>query len=120
MTIGFTFLLFTTFKLKSKKLLLVLLFPSVLILIFARKLLTGFFTINSFYLFFVAHHFWLNYLTRKKMKPLLIALAFLFMWIGQIVFMFMGANPTIYFIAHIFNFLAFGFILLNLVAIFKK
>ena len=121
MTIGITFLLLTTFRIKSKKLILVLLFPTLLVLIFAKRLLLlGFFMITSFYLFFVFHHFYLNYLEHKKKKPLLIALAFFFLLLGQVIFLFMGANPSIYFIAHVFNFVAYSLILFNLILITKK
>lgn len=120
MTIGITFLLYTTFKLKSRKLLLVLLFPSLLVLHLSRELLSGFFMITSFYLFFVFHHSLLNYKSHRKLKPLLIALAFFFLWAGQVVFLFMGANPGIYFTAHLFNFLTYSLILLNLFMILKK
>ncbi len=120
MTIGITFLLLTTFKIKSRKLILVLLFPTLLVLIFARNLLFGFFMITSFYLFFVFHHSLLNYFGHKKKKPLLIALAFFFLWLGQVIFLFMGANPSIYFTAHVFNFIAYSLILFNLLLIIKK
>ena len=121
MTIGITFLLLTTFKIKSKKLILVLLFPTLLVLIFAKGLiLLGFFMITSFYLFFVFHNSLLNYLEHKKKKPLLIALAFFFLLLGQVIFLFMGANPSIYFTAHVFNFVAYSLILFNLLLITKK
>jgi len=120
MTIGITFLLLTTFKHTSKKLILVLLFPTLLVLIFARNLLFGFFMITSFYLFFVFHHSLLNYRGQKKKMALLIMLAFFFLWLGQMIFLFMGANPTIYFIAHVFNFIAYSLILSNLLLIIKK
>jgi hypothetical protein len=119
MTIGITFLLYTTFKLKSRKLLLVLLFPSLLVLLLSKKLLLGFFMINSFYLFFVFHHSLLNYKSHKKAKPLIIALAFFFLWTGQVLFLFMGANPIIYFIAHLFNFVTYSLFLLNFLMILK-
>jgi len=120
MTMGITFLLFTTFKIKSKKLILVLLFPTLLVLIFAKRLLLlGFFMITSFYLFFVFHHSFLNYLEHKKKKPLLIMLAFFFLLLAQLIFLFMGANPNIYFTAHVFNFIAYSLILFNLILIIK-
>lgn len=120
MTFGITFLLYITFRNKSKKLLLVLLFPTILVILLSRHLLFGFFLITTFYMFFVAHHFFLNYRQRKSIKPLLITIAFFFILIGQAEFVIMGQNPVIYLVAHFFNFLAYTLILANLYLITKK
>jgi len=120
MTIGLSFLLLTTFKHTSRKLLLIILTPSLLSLFFSEYLLKSFFLITSLYLGFLFHHYLLNYLEHKNIKPLLIAFAFFFLFLGQVEFVFMGASVLMYIIANIFNFLAYLFILGNFYLIMKK
>jgi len=120
MTIGFSFILLTTFKNVSKKLLLIILLPTLLTLLHSRFLLQSFFVITSVYLAFMVHHYFLNYVERKNVHPLLITFAFLLLFLGQVEFVFMGTSLLIYLIANIFNFLAFILILINFYLIVKR
>ena len=120
MTIGFSFLLLTTFKNVSRKLLLIILLPTLLTLLYSRFLLQSFFVITSAYLAFMVHHYFLTYIERRNKNSLLIMFAFLLLFLGQVEFIFMGRSLLIYVIANLFNFLAFILILVNFYLIVKR
>ena len=113
MTFGLAFLMFTVFKSKESSLLWYFVLTSVLVFFLSSNKLIGFFMLTVLYLAFLSYHYMLNYKKRKKIGPLLVALAFVSMLIGHLGFLFLTKSTLFYAIGHSFSFVGYLLLLVN-------
>jgi hypothetical protein len=120
MTIGLVFLVYMTFKIEDKRPLWLLMIISLLAILFSFNKLYTFYLISSVYLIFLVWHFLKNYLKNKTKNSLFIAIAFLFLFFGNVHFLFSMQHDLFYVIGHILELFAYLLILINLLTIKKN
>ncbi len=120
MTIGLSFLVYMTFKTERQRILWLLIATSVTILLFTSDALRIFFILSSIYLVFITWHFVENYIKNPTVKTLLIALAFVFLLIGNVHFIFSMNHSLFYVMGHLLELAAYILIAVNLYMVLKK
>lgn len=119
MSVGLAILMYNAFKTNNKSVLWYMIISSLMVLFLSKNILFGFFMLTSLYLGFLAYHFYLNFRNNKKRGALMIAVAFTFLFFGNILFIFMRKSTIFYAIAHMFDFLGYLLILINYYTIRK-
>ena len=120
MTIGLVILVYMSFKMESKKSLWLLMIISLLAIFFSYNPLYIFFLISSVYLIFLVWHFLENYLKNKTTNSLIITVAFLFLFFGNVHFAFSMQHNIFYVVGHILELFAYLLILMNFLTIKKN
>ncbi len=113
MTIGLSILLYATLKDRRLRLLWFLIIISLAAILFNEDTLYMFYMVSTIFLAFISWHFILNYLRNKQAKTLLVALAFIFLLIGNFHFLISVNHQLFYVIGHVLEFVAYAFILIN-------
>jgi hypothetical protein len=119
MSIGLAILMFNAFKTNNKSVLWYMIISSVMVLFLSKNILFGFFMLTSLYFGFLAHYFYSNYRKNRKKGALMIAVSFIFLFFGNLLFIFMRKSAIFYAIAHLFDFLGYLLILINYYTIRK-
>lgn len=120
MTIGLSFLVYTTLKERGLKSLILILFLSLSGIIMSSNSLYLFYMFSTIFLGFILWHFVVNYINNKKIETFLVAIAFLFLFFGSFHFIISVNHQLFYAIGHILEFFSYVFILINLSIIRKK
>lgn len=119
-TLGLVFLIYMILKIERKSILLLLTTISILAMLLSENVLYTFYILSSSYLLIISGYFIRNYLKNKNTKTLLIAVAFLFLLVGSVHFLFSINHQLFYAIGYILEFVAYILILSNLVMVRKK
>ncbi len=119
-TIGLAFLLFTTFKETRLRLLWFLLLVPLSVIFASVNYMYIFYLISSIYLFFISYHYISVYFIKKNPGQLLVALAFLFLFLGHFHFLIAVNHETFYVFGKILEFLAYCFIVGNFYKVYTK
>lgn len=93
---------------------------SLLVIIASINKLVTFRIVSTFLLFFVAYHYFEEYLNNKNRKTFYVMLAFTFLLISNIDFIFLYYSYKIYVIGHILELAAYLFMLVSLIKSVKK
>jgi hypothetical protein len=120
LTIGLSILFYTTLKDKRKKILWFLIIISLVAVFFSKNYFQMFYLIATIYLGFISIHYIQNYLKIKKIRILLVTLAFILLFFGHIHFLIMSNSSILYVIGHFLELIAYIFILINLYLVMKK
>ena len=120
MVIGLVILLYMALKLKSTRVFWILLAISFTALIFSREPIIAYYFISALYLAVISWHYIENFLSNKQTKTLLIAIAFIFLFIGSFHF-FLSVNHNLFIvIGHFLELAAYILILINFYLVLKK
>ena len=120
MTLGLSLLTYTTLKQENTRLLWLLILVPLSSIISSRNIVYVFYLIATILLVFIEIHFVSNYLKNKQSKTLLIAVAFLFLLIGNFHFLISINHQIFYAIGHILELCAYILILTNFYLILKN
>jgi hypothetical protein len=121
MTLGLILLSYMTLKTKNRKIFIYLaIIITFSILLITTNRLFVFYILSSIFLLYIQIHFIRNYLKFKNLNALLILLAFLFLFLSNIIFTFSLYRKIFYFWAHIALLISYLLILLNFYTIRKN
>ncbi|MBR9693372.1 hypothetical protein GOV07_05630 [Candidatus Woesearchaeota archaeon] len=120
MLLGLAVLFFMTCKSHNKRLLWFLLAITLLPFIFIPNILTIFYLLTTIYLGFILWYFIDNYRQNRQWKTLLIALAFLFLFIAKAHFLIAVNHQFFYVLGHILELVAYCLILANFLLVLRK
>lgn len=120
MTIGLSVLTYMTFKTDKKRVLLTLILISLAAVWLSKDIVVMYFLISTIFIAIISWHFIENYKKSKKKNALLIMIAFIFMLLGRIHFLFAVNHQLFYALGHILELMAYLLILWNFYLVFKK
>lgn len=120
MVIGLSTLTFMTLKTNDIKGLYLIVGLSLIAVFFNQNPLLMFYLIASILLVIISVYFIKNYLHNKKTKTLLIAIAFIFMLLGNIHFLFAVNHQLFYVIGHFLELVAYSLVLSNFFMVLKR
>lgn len=118
--VGLAFLLFITFKEKRLRLLWFLIIISMSIIFGSHNTLYMFYLLSSIYLLFISLHYLSNFWKKRNWEQLLVALAFVFLFLGHFHFLVAVNSDFTYVIGKILELLAYCFIVWNLLVVWKR
>jgi len=113
-------LAYMTLKIKNAKAYLFFLAVITTMLFFSSNKLYFFYVISSILLVYVSFYYLKNYLKSKKTAALIVFIAFLFLLIGKIHFIFSINHGLFYVTGHLLEFVAYALILLNLITVIRR
>lgn len=119
-TIGLMFLVYMTFRSENKGLLVLLNIISLIAIFVSGNVMFMFYLISTAVIIYLVFHFMSNYLNNHKNNALFIAVAFLFLLVSQIHFLFSMDHIKFYVVGHIFELIAYSMILYNFYRVRKK
>lgn len=105
---------------KSNRLYAVLVTLSLLIVVFAFNKALAFYFISSFLLFLVLLHYFAVYTKHKHQGTLLLLLAFFFIFLGNVVFIFATFHAFPYFAGHVFHLFGYLLALASLILVLRS
>lgn len=105
---------------RSNRLYSVLVTLSLLIVVFALNKALAFYFVSSFLLFVVLLHYVKVYNTRRHQGTLLLLLAFFFIFLGNVVFIFAALHAFPYVIGHILHLFGYLLALASLISILRS
>jgi hypothetical protein len=116
---GLVLLAFMSFRSERRRLLLLLLLLSLLTIFNSANSLYIFFLVSSLLLLFITWHLIDTYIDNRDPKTLLIVIAFMLLLLSNIHFILSVDHHLFYVIGHIFEFIAYGLILINFFLVHK-
>ncbi len=119
-TVGLITLLYMALDLDNKRVYFLLLLITLPILFFSSNSLFLFYLLASIMLAFVAIFYFQNYIEKKSIKSLWVFIAFDFIFLGQIHFLFSLNHALYYVLGHFLEFAAYVILLVNLLSISKN
>ncbi|MFA5796413.1 MAG: hypothetical protein WC916_00060 [Candidatus Woesearchaeota archaeon] len=119
MIAGIVTILFVSLKSNTTRTLWLLLAASLIAIALSRNPIYTFYLLASIYLAFITGHFIAYYLKNKKIKTLLVALAFLFLWFGTFHFLISVNREIFYVIGYVLELIAYLLILSNWIILRK-
>ncbi|MBI5390734.1 hypothetical protein HZB02_04540 [Candidatus Woesearchaeota archaeon] len=120
MMLGFIVLFYMTLRIEKPQLLFVLFGASFLGLFFSATPLLFFFIIAFIFLLMLTIYFVQHYHQKQSSKALLIALAFLFLLLSNLLFLFSITESMFYVLAHLLELVAYVLILCNLWLVLRR
>ena len=93
---------------------------SMTALVFSENPIIVFYLISSIYLLFISHYYYHNYQRHKTKNTFIVLLAFIFLMLGNIQFIFSIDNPFFYVLGHSLELIAYILILSNLIMMINK
>jgi hypothetical protein len=118
--IGILVLLHISLKNASYKVSILLALFFFLVMFFSTKTLFFFYLLTSVVLIFLLVHYFQHFQRKNQTRPLMMALAFLFLVIGNILFVFGLSSGTAYMIGLLFEFTSYMTILFSLPISLRK
>ena len=119
MTLGLAILTYTILKTDSKRTFWLLIILPLLGVFLSANITTIFYLFATVFLIFIAGHYIGNCLRKKKGNSLLVGIAFMFLLLGNIHFLFLQNHAIFYVLGHILEFFAYLLILINLISVSK-
>lgn len=119
-TVGLSFLLFITFKEKRLRLLWFLLLVPLSVIFMSQNMIYMFYLISSIYLFFISYHYISIFVSRKSLGQLLVALAFLFLFLGHFHFLISVNHHFFYVVGKVLELFSYCFIVGNFYMVYRK
>lgn len=120
MIIGLVMLAYMTFNTEDKKVLMVMLAASILVIFTGKQLFYNFYLLSSIYLLAIAWYYITNYQSKRQPNTLCVALAFLLLFLGAVQLVFSITNSLFYALGHLVELAAYLLILLNFYLVRKK
>jgi hypothetical protein len=114
MITGLVILLWMTLRSERTRTLWLLFILTMVSMYFSVNKLYMFFVLSSLYLAFISHHFIRNYLEKRQLPRLLVALAFASLFVARLHFLFIQNSILFYHIGHVIEMVAYTFIIINL------
>lgn len=118
--IGLVLLVYMALRLKDKKMLLLLLGLAIIPMILVPRPLMLFHVIAALLLAYVVIYYYNNYMKRKRRHALFVLLAFVFLFLGHLQFIFSLQHPAFHLLGDILELGAYVLILANLIFIGRK
>ena len=107
-------------KIKNKKVFILLLILTFIPLLITNFSYSVFYLLASILLAILVIHFYHNYQRIKSRGALVVSFAFLFILIGQILFIFTSYTPHFFVWGHILEFLGYVALLFNYIMVLRK
>lgn len=120
MTAGLVTLAYTTFQINKRRLLVLLLVISILGIFMSKNSIDIFFLFTTIYLIILAYHFIKNHFEKKNEHSLIIASAFICLFLAYINYIISLAYPFFYVFGHLLELIAYVLILWNLYKVAYK
>jgi formate hydrogenlyase subunit 3/multisubunit Na+/H+ antiporter MnhD subunit len=120
MTIGLIVLVYMSMKTRDYRTFLLLAAASALILILSSDTLASYFLLATIFLLFICSEYVRNYLRKRRKETLMVAVAFVFLLLRSIQFLFAAGNQTFYVIGRVLELFAYLLIIANLVIVLRK
>jgi hypothetical protein len=117
---GLITLAYVTFKISNKKLYTLLMATGLVPLLFIKDNSYLFYILSSIFLIYISIHYFANYIKHKQVKTLLVLIAFVFLLIGRIHFIFLVNHALFFAIGHFLELAAYLLILISLLLVFKR
>ena len=119
-SLGLITLTYMTLNYKSKKTYSLLLLLILLAFLFTTTPLPLFHILSSVLLIYVTIHFFKNYLGTRRLRNLLMLIAFAFLLFGHIHFIFSISHGYYYVIGHFLELIAYILIITNLLLVIRR
>jgi len=120
-TIGLITLLYMTFRVKSARVYTFLLITALMFMFLAANPVFSYHVFSSLLLLYILIHYLSHYIQRRRINNLFMMIAFFFLLLSNVQFMFSINNSAIaYVVAHCLEFLAYLLVLVNLVMVQKN
>ena len=113
MITGLVILVWMTLRCERIRSLWLIFIVTMISMFFSVNKLYMFFVLSSLYLAFISYHFIMNYLEKRQLPRLLVALAFTSLFFARLHFLFIQTDTIFYHIGHGIEFVAYSFILVN-------
>ncbi|MFA4887887.1 MAG: hypothetical protein WC595_06775 [Candidatus Nanoarchaeia archaeon] len=120
MIAGFMILMYTTFEIKNRSVLCILLLISLVGLFLSSNPLLVYYLVLTLILAFIAGSFVKKYFEKKQVLSLVTAIAFLFLLFGSIHFLFSLNHQVYYVLGRFFELIAYLLILVNVYLVLKR
>jgi hypothetical protein len=117
---GLITLAYVTFKISNKKLYTLLMATGLLPLLFIKDSSSLFYVLSSIFLIYISIHYFTNYIKHKQVKTLLVLIAFVFLLIGRIHFIFSVNHALFYAVGHFLELASYLLILISFLMVFKR
>lgn len=117
---GFVVLLYMTFKIEKTRVLVLLFLTSFLFLFLSKDYIYSFYLLSGLYLFFITGYFIGGFIARRKLNRFLIAVAFLFLLVDKLNFLFSRNHDASYVFGHFPQLIAYALILWNYYLVTRK
>jgi hypothetical protein len=105
---------------KNRLLYVISLIVSALFIFASANNLSFFYIFSSLLLIFILSDYVSNYIKNRNGKTFLIMLAFVFLLVGHLNFIFLATNQLVYVVVNFLEFAAYILILINLLRVIKK
>ena len=117
---GLIILTILCLKIRTKKVMLLLIFFTFISTWFSRDTYFIFHVTGAFLLLYVSLYFYANYYRKRTKNSFLVAISFAMMFISQLIFIFVLIEPNIYPIGAVVQVIGFLFLLMTYLLIGKK
>jgi len=119
-TFGLITLIYMILGGKNRLMYLISLVIAFLFIFQSANKMSFFYVLSSLLLVFISTHYVTNYIEHKEKKSRIVMVAFIFLLIGHIQFIFIPHNTLYYILGHFLEFIAYILILINLLMVIKK
>lgn len=117
---GLITIIYMILKGKNKLLYSISLVVTFLFIILSADKISFFYILSSLLLVFILTHYISNYIKNKDSKSFMVMVAFVFLLIGHIQFIFISKNVLYYILGHFLELAAYLLILINLLRVVKR
>jgi hypothetical protein len=119
-TLGLVTLAYMVLNLRSKLIYIGLMIISILFILFSGDKINFFYILSSFLLIVISAYYLKNYIEKKHSRAILILVAFIFLLIGHVHFIFLVNHEIYYVIGNFLELIAYILILINLLKVLRK
>ncbi len=117
---GAATLAYMTLPSRSERSYVVFVTLSLLVVVFALKKALAFYFVSSFLMLIVISHYFVVYMRHRHRGTLLMFFAFLFVFLGNVDFIFATLHPLHYFVGHVFHLIGYLFALASLLSLLRS
>jgi len=118
--LGVLLLLLLTLKIKNRVIFILFIMFVFFLTYFSTYAYFIYYLISSAILFFIFSYFLKNYEKRRSKTSYLVAVSFLFIFLSQLVFIFLKIHQAVYGVAKILQLIGFLLLLINYITILRK
>jgi len=115
MVIGYITLLYTTLKIKRKRIYGLLILMAFTAINFSFNKVFMIYFITSLSLLFINYHYYMEFMKRKNTNVFLVFWGMFFLFVSNVIFLVQTAQISTYVISHITELIGYGFVTASLI-----
>lgn len=118
--VGCATLAYMTLPVRSDRVYVTLLTLSLLIIVFANQKALAFYFVSSYFLLLVLFHFFKTYYQYRHSGAFLMFVAFTFIFLGNVDFIFATLHEVHYFVGHVLHFIGYTITIITLLLLLRS